>query len=218
MKKCLILANGKPPSKSVITFLQKKAGYEFLICADGGANTAFRLGLKPDVIIGDLDSIEDEIKKYFEKEVIVKKINRQNDTDVEKCLKFAVKKKFSNAILLAGTGDRLDHTIANLSIALKYFEKINVQILHQKSMLKIITSKNKIKTTIGEQISLFAFDEKTLFSSKGLKYPLRNISLPFGKKEGASNEAITNEVEIDVKNGKAFLIREFKIMKEFGFI
>ena len=64
MKKCIILANGKPPKKSIITFFQKK-GYNKLICADGGANSALKMKLVPDLIIGDLDSISSEALKEF---------------------------------------------------------------------------------------------------------------------------------------------------------
>ncbi|MFO7446876.1 MAG: thiamine diphosphokinase, partial [Ignavibacteriaceae bacterium] len=66
MKKCIILANGKPPKKSLVTFLQKR-NYSSLICADGGANSARKLNLTPDVIIGDLDSITSKNLKYFNK-------------------------------------------------------------------------------------------------------------------------------------------------------
>ena len=62
MKKCIILANGKSPRKSVITFFQKN-GFDTIICADGGADSALRLGLTPNFIIGDLDSINKEAIK-----------------------------------------------------------------------------------------------------------------------------------------------------------
>ncbi len=64
MKKCIILANGKSPKKSVIQFLQKN-NYSTLICADGGSNQANKLGLTPDYIIGDLDSIKKETINFY---------------------------------------------------------------------------------------------------------------------------------------------------------
>ncbi|MCH9028418.1 MAG: thiamine diphosphokinase, partial [Bacteroidetes bacterium] len=66
MKKCIILANGKSPRKSVITFFQKN-GFDTLLCADSGADSTLRLGLTPDFIIGDLDSISKEAIKKFKK-------------------------------------------------------------------------------------------------------------------------------------------------------
>ena len=97
MKKCLILANGKSPRKSAITFFQKN-GFDTLLCADGGADSALRLGLSPDYIIGDLDSISKEAINKFKNTSKILQYKRQNDTDVEKCLNFAIKNKFNEAL------------------------------------------------------------------------------------------------------------------------
>ena len=54
MKKCIIIANGKSPSKKVVNYFLEK-GFNTIICADGGANSAKKLGIIPDFIIGDFD-------------------------------------------------------------------------------------------------------------------------------------------------------------------
>ena len=128
MKKCIILANGKPPKKSIITFFQRR-GYSKLICADGGSNSALKMKLVPDVIIGDLDSISSEALKEFKSVSKIIRLKRQNDTDVEKCLKYAIKNKFEEALLLGATGNRLDHTFCNLGIVLKVFSS-NKNLTH----------------------------------------------------------------------------------------
>lgn len=91
MKKCIIIANGKAPSKSVIKYLQT-IGYSALFCADGGADSAKKSGFVPDYIIGDFDSANDQTIRYFKNKSKIIRIKRQNDTDVEKCLKFIIKK------------------------------------------------------------------------------------------------------------------------------
>ncbi|MCW8813743.1 MAG: thiamine diphosphokinase, partial [Chlorobium sp.] len=126
-KKCIILANGKPPKKSIITFFQKKE-FETLICADGGANSALKMKLIPDYIIGDLDSISSEASKRFRNTSKIIELKGQNDTDVEKCLKYAIKKKYHEALLFGVTGNRLDHTFCNLGIVLKFFPRINISL------------------------------------------------------------------------------------------
>jgi thiamine pyrophosphokinase len=75
-----------------------------------------------------------------------------------------------------------------------------------------------LKTHPKEIISIYAFDSKTKIKSYGLKYPLKNISLPFGKKESTSNEAVHKEVKLNVKGGKIFIIRDYEIMKKYGLI
>ncbi|HKI78848.1 MAG TPA: thiamine diphosphokinase [Ignavibacteriaceae bacterium] len=215
MKKCIIIANGKPPSIGVMKFLQKE-NYSTIICADGGANSAFKLGVVPDYIIGDLDSITDKTKKYFNKKSKIVKIKRQNDTDVEKCLKFAIKKKIGEAVLVGVTGDRLDHSFCNLGIVLKFFNKIKMKIIAEKSLLTAHTGAAEFKTIKDEIFSIYGFNKKTKITSTGLKYPLENKALPFGEKESTSNVATGNRMKLKINGGKVFVIRDFKTVSGNG--
>lgn len=217
MKKCLVLANGQPPSKKVFEYLDS-IGYRTLICADGGANSAFKFELIPDFIIGDLDSIKPEVYDYYYDKCEIIQIKRQNDTDVEKCLKFAYKNKFRDVILLGATGDRLDHSFCNLGIVLKYFDKLQIRIIHEKSLLRAYKGMVTLQTVPGETISIYGLDAKTKFESDGLKYPLKNFALQFGVKESTSNIATKNEVRLSIKGGKAFVIRDFNTMRKNGLI
>jgi len=215
LKKCIILGNGKTPKKELITFLQKN-NYSVLICADGGADKAKKLNLVPDYIIGDLDSVKESTLKFFYRKSEIIRLERQNDTDVEKCLKFAIKKKFEDIILLGVTGDRLDHTFCNLGIVIKFFRQIKLKIIAENSLLIPYSGNVELKTIPNEIISLYGFDDKTKIISKGLKYPLKNISLPFGKKESTSNAAVSDKVNLNIKGGIIFVIRDFNVMKKYG--
>lgn len=214
MKKCIILANGKPPKKSVITFFQKR-NYKKLICADGGANSALKMDLVPDVIIGDLDSISPAALNEFKSISKVIRLKRQNDTDVEKCLKYAISKGYDEALLVGMTGNRLDHTFCNLGIVLKFFPKINISFVAENSYLKPYNRKAELKTYKGETISVYGFDRKTKISSVGLEFPLKNISLPFGEKESTSNIVTSDKVELKISNGVIFVIRNVKTMMKY---
>jgi len=214
LNKCIILANGKPPKKSLISFFQKK-GYNKLICADGGANSALKMKLVPDMIIGDLDSISTKALKEFKYSSKIIRINRQNDTDVEKCLKYAIKNRFSEALLVGVTGNRLDHTFCNLGIVSKFFTSIKLSLIAENSFLKPYKGKIKLKAHPGETFSVYGLDRKTKISSKGLKYKLNNIALPFGVKESTSNIAIAKEVELNITGGAAFIIRDVNLMMKY---
>jgi thiamine pyrophosphokinase len=211
MKKCIILANGKPPKKSIISFFQRR-GYSKLICADGGANSALKMNLVPDVIIGDLDSISSEALKEFKSVSKIIRLKRQNDTDVEKCLKYAIKNKFEEALLLGATGNRLDHTFCNIGIVLKYFPQIKISLIAENSFLKAYTGKVELNTYPGETISLYGISPKTKITSNGLKYELKNTSLPFGFRESTSNIAKKKLVKLKIANGVVFVIRDVKNM------
>ena len=214
MKKCIVLANGKPPKKSLITFFQQK-DFITLICADGGANSALKMKIVPDFIIGDLDSISLEALKKFKVNSKIIQLKRQNDTDVEKCLKYAIKKKYTDALLVGVTGNRLDHTFCNLGIVLKFFPKINLSLIAEDSFLKAYKGKVELKTFPGETISLYGFDRKTKIISKGLKYPLNNVPLPFGERESTSNVAAGKKVELNISGGVIFVIRDVNQMIKY---
>lgn len=214
MKKCIILANGKPPKKSIITFFQKM-GYSKLFCADGGANSALQMNLVPDVIVGDLDSISIEALNEFKHVSKVIMLKAQNDTDVEKCMKYAIRKKYDEALLMGVTGNRLDHTFCNLGIVLKFFPKINISLIAENSYLKPYHQQAELKTHKGETISLYGISPKTKITSKGLKYELKNISLPFGERESTSNIATRNSVELRITGGVVFVIRDVNLMIKY---
>lgn len=209
INKCIILANGKPPLKSVINYFQNK-NYSDLICADGGGNTALKLKLIPKYIIGDFDSISDLTLKHYSQSTEIIKIKRQNDTDVEKCLKFAIKNHYSEVILMGVTGNRLDHTFNNLGILLKYFSKIDIVIVAENSFLKAYNKDTILRSLPGETISIYGLNNKTKIISNGLKYSLNNIALPFGIKDSTSNVSTSYKVTLKIKKGAVFVIRDIK--------
>ncbi len=187
--------------------------YSTLICADGGANQLKKINLTPDYIIGDLDSISDSTLKFYKGKSKIIKLKRQNDTDVEKCLKFAIKNGFGEAVLLGVTGNQLDHTFCNLGIVIKFFKQIKLKLIAEKSLLIPYSGIVELKTSPGEIISLYGFNKKTKITSTGLKYPLKNAALPFGEKESTSNIALSNKVLLKIKDGLIFVIRNFKAAK-----
>jgi len=210
-KKFMLLANGKTPQKKIINFLQQE-GYSALVCADGGANKAKQLNLIPDFIIGDLDSIDNQTLKFYQDKSKIIKLLRQNDTDVEKCLKEMINRSYGEAVLLGVTGDRLDHTFCNLGIVIKFFHRIKLKIIAENSLLIPYAGNVELHTIPGEIISLYGFDTKTRINSQGLFYSLKNISLPFGKKESTSNIAESNKVTLKIAGGIIFVIRDLNLL------
>ncbi|RPI70937.1 MAG: thiamine diphosphokinase, partial [Ignavibacteriales bacterium] len=64
-----------------------------------------------------------------------------------------------------------------------------------------------------EIISIYGLDKKTRITSKGLKYPLNNVILPFGEKESTSNVAIDSIVSLKISGGIVFVVRKFNTAK-----
>jgi thiamine pyrophosphokinase len=216
VKNAIIVGNGYLPRKSEINKLLS-LGFDFLIAADGGANSTRKIGILPNLIIGDFDSISNENLEYYQKMGIkTEQLKRQNDTDIEKAIKYLISKKVSKAIIFGGSGDRLDHTFGNIGNLLKYYEKIQLYLVHQKTIVNVLFGEISIKTQIGETISLYGLDEFTKISTIGLKYELKNQALPFGEKDGTSNLAIQNPIKIS-SNGKILLMRNFLTTLKSGY-
>ena len=127
-------------------------------------------------------------------------------------------KKYEETVLLGVTGDRLDHTICNLGIVIKFFNKIKIYISAENSFLCAYKKQLTLKSIIGEIISIYAFDKKTFITSKGLKYPLTKSNLAFGEKESTSNVSISDRVKLKIDGGIIFVIRDFNFMKKHDLI
>ncbi len=123
--KTIILANGAFPTHAIpLSFLHHA---ERIICCDGSSKSLLNIGLKPDYIVGDLDSISDEIRTTFSS--ILYYNPDQEINDLTKAVKFCIQHEWKEITILGATGKREDHTLGNLSLLTDYKESINVQLL-----------------------------------------------------------------------------------------
>ena len=205
MKRALILANGKSPDKRL--FQKHIASADWFICADGGANTAVRLGCTPDLIIGDLDSIEQKTLAVF-KNINVKKVKDQNSTDLEKALKAAIQKGYKEIVVAGATGKRLDHAIGNLSALAKFSNKAHITFIDGLGKYIAVRLSIKLNLPAGTVISLLPLSRCSGIVTKGLKWNLKNEALELGVRESTSNVVVSSPVNIKVKKGNliAFIV------------
>jgi len=203
-KRALILANGHPPSKKLLQKLLKSAGV--FICADGGANIAARLGLKPDLIIGDLDSIKAATLRRFSR-VPARRIADQNSTDLEKAFSWAVRKGFQEIVVVGATGHRLDHAVGNLSALAKFSRKAKISFLDDDSELVCVGASYELEAPPGTIISLIPLSLCEGIVTKGFRWELRNESLKLGFRESTSNVVKSSPVSITVRRGDLLLYR-----------
>ncbi|MGH2575793.1 MAG: thiamine diphosphokinase [Ignavibacteria bacterium] len=105
LKHCLIVCNGYVNKKLLKHILESYRKKIKIVSADGAANSLYKFNITPDYIIGDLDSIKRKVHKHFtKKKVVIKKIPEQEHTDFEKCILFALSKKFNKIIVLGFAG------------------------------------------------------------------------------------------------------------------
>ena len=85
------------------------------------------MGLKPDVIMGDFDSITSTTKKYFSAALTLH-VERQDNTDMEKALDFCVDQHLSRVIVAGVTGGRIDMTLGNMSALWIYVGRLELVV------------------------------------------------------------------------------------------
>jgi len=209
MKRALILANGKPPSKRL--FHKVLSSSEYFICADGGANSAARFGSTPHLIIGDFDSVRKETLRVFSK-VEQQKLKDQNSTDLEKALTAAKRKKYTEIVVLGATGGRLDHAIGNLSALVKFSRKTTIKFVDDTGEFIPVGHALEITLPVGTSISLLPLSRCTGIVTTGLKWNLNNESLQLGIRESTSNSVVSSHVNIKVRSGDliAFVMNPLK--------
>ena len=198
----LVICNGEVLSKKGMTPLLREK--PFIVCADGGANKARRLGIVPDLIIGDLDSVSPATRKFFS-DVETIRIKSQYSTDLEKTLDYLLKHRYRSAIIVGAMGGRPDHSFANFSILKKYHKRIRLLFSDASCDIQIVDRKIAFESRIGSVVSLMPLGRCEGITTTGLEFPLHGESLELGIREGASNKVISSPVKISVKKGSLLL-------------
>lgn len=204
MSYTVIIANGTLPPRRIVQQTLSKA--KCIICADGGANAARKLRVKPNVIIGDMDSISPLTRRYY-KNIPFRFIPNQNSTDLEKALNYCIRHRMRTVCILGATGNRLDHTTGGLGCFKKYGSRLNITMIDKEGIIRQIRKKVNLKTERGERLSLIPLNRCTGVTTKNLKYGLKSGVLELGVREGISNEATAPQVSIRVKKGTLLLYR-----------
>ncbi len=203
----LILGNGSDIEKNRI----ENINIDFVICADGGLEKVYKLGLVPDLILGDFDSVDSSVLEYY-KNLNIETVtfpSEKDYTDMELAVEHAVKKGFKDVILAGASGTRLDHTLANIQLLEKYHkEGINIVIIDNNNFISIISDNADIKVKYKKDyfVSLVPVTE-TLegLTLENFKYPLSNVIVKRGTAFLISNEIIKDEGRIILKKGTALI-------------
>lgn len=210
--KCLIISGGSFKPSSFYKELAKKTDY--IICADGGARYAEAIGITPDLIVGDFDTLSvSELDRHILNGVKVSRYPADKDfTDTHIAVLEALEMGFDEVDIIAALGGRLDHTFANVMLlALPDAINARIRITDENQELFLIRHQTVLEGKIGETISLFPLSEYVKgITTKGLKYPLINGTLQLGIPIGVSNEFQEETAEIELEEGLLLIIKNKK--------
>lgn len=193
-------------------FIKKYEGfYDIVICADSGALHALNAGLKPDFLIGDMDSIPENVFEYIKKlnTKIIYYPKEKDFTDTELAVEYALSLGVKKAIIVAGIGTRPDHSLANIFLLVKYLKKgLELKIVDKDFEIFLIKGEKEIEGEKGDLLSLIPVTEfvEDIYT-EGLYYPLKGETLGFGTSRGISNVFLDNKSKISLKKGILLGIR-----------
>ena len=192
--KALIILNGELKSPEFLNKLSRQA--DFIICADGGYDKAKSSDVVPDVLIGDMDSVE---HNDFSGETYTYPCEK-DETDCELAIRFATERGADEIVLTCALGGRFDHALSNLSLLLN-----NPSTVISEPDCDVFCCKTcEIMGKKGKTFSLIPFTD-TIASMSGVKYSVDKAVFKTGTSLGVSNE-ITKEVAIiTLHEGKALI-------------
>jgi thiamine pyrophosphokinase len=180
-----------------------------LLAADGGANHLGRIGLRPDAVIGDLDSISPGIRKFIGEGRMIHRPD-QDRTDLYKALGYAFDELGLERLTVFGaTGGRLDHAVGNLGLLAKRALGDRLVFVAADHRVMAVAGELALDAEPGETWSFFTFDPAVRVTLEGLKWPVSDAALDLAGRPSISNEAASDEVRIRSTGGAVVVMRQF---------
>jgi thiamine pyrophosphokinase len=208
----VIIANGPLPNPAQLRpHLRPEA---WLICADGGAHHAHALGLTPDLVIGDMDSLDPALRAELEAADVPFEVHpvNKNETDLELALAWAIERGATAIDVLAVLGGRLDQSLANLLLLTRpEWASARLRAIAAEEVAWPVRGGERITIpgSVGDRLSLVPLSPQvTGVTFEGVKWPLREASLPLGSTWGISNELIAPPAHLEIGEGLVLVVHQ----------
>lgn len=215
MKVCIIL-NGEIKNYDKTKEIIIRENYDFIIGADGGCNHLYKMNMTPNYVIGDLDSINNDLVDYYKSKNVIFKTypSRKDETDSEICIHLANDLNAKEIDFYGALGGRIDHTLANIGL-MHYVREMNI-------IPRIITSEEEIVIIKNEEVILYGekgdivsiipiMTDANNVTLKKLEYSLNNAKMGYLSSLGISNVMLDNECSIKIEDGYALIIRNYNV-------
>lgn len=194
--------------------------YGMCIAADSGFITAERLGVFPDVIIGDFDSIGSSMPTEYRDpktgrcSEIIRHPPMKNETDTMLAANCAVEHGADEVYIVGGLGGRADHTVSNIFLLERLRRSgISACLTDGSNELRVLIGGDSTSVVYGEYryFSTLALDRCTV-SVKGCLYPLSHSVLERANAYAVSNEPLVGNAEVECHEGVLLLARTERLL------
>lgn len=205
---CLIISGGRFVDVDI-----QALSADYIIACDSGLDNADRYGLKPDLVVGDFDSLsEDKFKKIETDESKINHIRypkEKDDTDTMIAVKQALHMGYISIKMVCAYGGRMDHSMANIQTA--HYAAVRgavVEIIDTDSLSAVFANRSmEFNKRGGWYLSVFSLSDKSIgVSIRGTKYEIEDGELTSDFPLGVSNEFAKEKAAVSVKDGCLMVI------------
>lgn len=210
--KALIVAGGKTDENFAREMILQ-GGYEFIVAADAGLNFFYQAGIEPDIVVGDFDSVGEDVLDYYRDHEYVEicMLNpEKDDTDTEFSIREAIRRGANKITLMGGTGTRIDHLLGNISLlGIGLEEGVSIELVDPYNRIRMINQGMEIteREQFGKFLSIIPYSDKvTGVTLEGVKYPLKNHTMGGYNSLGISNEIVEDTARISFDEGILLVI------------
>ncbi|MGI6485885.1 MAG: thiamine diphosphokinase [Thermoanaerobacterales bacterium] len=207
--KAVVFSGGEIRNYSAIK--KHMEGAKLVICADSGVRHAFSLGIVPDLIVGDMDSVsKQDLDLINSKGIKILTYPIEKDyTDTQLALETARQKGATKVMVLAALGERPDHSLANI-LLMVHFKRfgMDVRIAGEDWEMFLLEKDADITGSKGDILSLIPITPQvTGIETEGLYYPLKGETLKIGPARGVSNLFVKDNASIKLKDGLLIAVK-----------
>ena len=177
--------------------------FDFVIGVDSGADVAIENGMNPNLIIGDLDSVN---RDNHPTERLLEK-SEQDYNDLAKALQYCLEKSMTSIWIIGFSGKRSDHELGNYAAVHNANHDLDIRVILDGMIMHRVVSENDFHglAPIGTLVSIFSFEE-TRVQTSGLKWDINGIH-GFSSR-GVSNQSIAPTFSISTSECIFVMIHE----------
>jgi len=185
-----------------------------IICADVGARHCLRIDVDPEVVIGDMDSLEPAMVENLARRGT--RIDgyppEKDETDTQLALQYALSLEPEEIRIFGALGGRIDHTLANMSVLkIALDQGVPARLVDEWCEILMIRGSYVLEGEEGQTVSLFPFSTAvTGISLQGFAYPLDNNHMEIGRPYGISNVLTGNQGVISLDEGILLVIHYYR--------
>jgi thiamine pyrophosphokinase len=212
LSRIIIIANGQLSDSSDLR--QRLGPADRIICADGGAHHARRMGLTPDIVVGDMDSLDPGLRAELKAAGVRFEVHpaHKDETDLELALRLAVAEGATDIEIWAMLGGRLDQTMANLLLLTRpEWDAARLLMVDGNQIVWPVRSgqETTIEGKSGDILSLIPLSHVVVgVTLDGVEWPLQTATLRFGSTLTVSNRLTTPLAHLRVENGLLLVIHQ----------